>query len=124
MILTNENFNLYAAKHYDMKNSISEEEFLDDLKRIQYIKRLFKRYQENGDLKCRLILNHIIILRNCFGNEVVNMLFFRLSDYIEYLTTFLQYLQIMPKVVCIDGVYLSANSIVIDAEILAELRKI
>ena len=61
------NFLLYAAKHYDNPQCYDTVEFYDDLKRIKYIKRLINRYIEEGDLKERLILNHIIILNNVFG---------------------------------------------------------
>ena len=64
--LTNDNFILYCAKHYI--NPVSDtKEFLEDLARIKYIKKLLTRYRESGDLKERLILNHIIILNNVFG---------------------------------------------------------
>ena len=41
-------------------------EFHEDLNRIKYIKRLFRRYSETGELKERLILNHLIVLYNVF----------------------------------------------------------
>jgi hypothetical protein len=66
MILNDTNFLLYAAKAYDVKKSSGAEEFYEDLKRFQYLKRLFKRNEETDDLKIRLILNHIIVLYNCW----------------------------------------------------------
>ena len=67
MILDEQSFLIYAAKYYDMRKSSGVEEFYDDLKKFQYLKRLFKRYEEDGDLKVRLILNNLIVLYNCFG---------------------------------------------------------
>ena len=44
MELTDDTFLIYAAKHYDNPQCSSHEEFEEDLKRIQYLKRLFNRY--------------------------------------------------------------------------------
>jgi hypothetical protein len=74
--LTEKNLFVYAAKHYDNPGCCNTEEFLDDLRRIKYIKKLITRYIESGDLKERLILNHIIILVNLFGPEVTCRILF------------------------------------------------
>lgn len=67
--LTEENLFLYAAKHY-MNPAFSDvDEFYEDLKRFKYIKRLVNRYLETDKLSERLILNHIIVVFNSFGNE-------------------------------------------------------
>lgn len=59
----------FAAKHYySPKGKIDPEEFYDDLKRFKYIKRLVNRYLETNKLSERLILNHIIVIFNVFGN--------------------------------------------------------
>ena len=77
--LCDENFLIYAAKHYDRPHII-QSEFEDDLKRIKYVKRLLRKYRVDGDCKERLVLNHIIILSNCFGIEAtVNMLFLKVD---------------------------------------------
>ena len=62
--LTNKNFMVYAMKAYNNPNCMDLEEFQEDLKRIKYIKRLFKKYLETGSLRTRLIVNHIIVLYN------------------------------------------------------------
>ncbi len=80
MVLDESTFMLYAAKHYDMKKAASTEEFYDDLKRFQYLKRLFRRYEEFDELKVRLILNHMIVIYNCFGLAGTPMLFLRLEE--------------------------------------------
>ena len=98
--LNEDNFLIYAAKAYDRPNAVMSE-FEEDLNRIKYIKRLIKRYKINGELKERLILNHIIILSNVFGVEAtVRMLFFKLEeeDY-DILKTFLLFLNYMPKTI-------------------------
>ena len=92
------NFLLYAAKHYDNPHCYDTLEFYDDLNRIKYIKRLFNKYQECGDLKERLILNHIIVLCNVFGPQHAGrILFFKLNGFYECLKPFLEILGYMPE---------------------------
>ena len=47
MKLEEDSFLLYAAKYYDIRMAASADEFYDDLKRFQHLKRLFKRYEED-----------------------------------------------------------------------------
>lgn len=124
MILNDSNFILYAAKSYDIKKSASADEFYEELKRFQYLKRLLKRYDESGDLKVRLILNHIIVLYNCFGPETTNMLFFKLREYHNYLKPFIVFLNYMPDTIEYDGIFLRNSDIPLDQQIVDELRKI
>lgn len=78
--LTEENFLIYAARHYHSPRCINAEEFYDDLHRFKYIKRLVNRYNRGGDLAERLVLNHITILLNVFGHEpFLNMLEFKIG---------------------------------------------
>jgi len=69
MKLTKNNLVVYAAKHYYNPSCIDGEEFLEDLKRFKYIKRLINRYYQTGDFAFRLILNHLIVVHNVFGSE-------------------------------------------------------
>ncbi len=97
--LTSENINMFALKHYDNPTCVDEKEFLDDMKRFKYLKRLFRKYDTTKELKVRLILNHIIVLNNVFGVEAATtLLFFKLeSQHWSLLKTFLVYLHIMPE---------------------------
>ena len=65
--LTLENINMFAMKHYDNLTCVDEKEFLDDMKRFKYLKRLFRKYEtsKGKELKERLVINHIIILIMC-----------------------------------------------------------
>ena len=94
--LTENNFLLYCAKKYDNPQALSTEEFLEDLERIKYIKKLITRYLDNGEIRERLILNHIITLKNCFGLELAKILFLKLEDQFKYIKPFLLYLSILP----------------------------
>lgn len=94
--LTEDNFLVYCAKKYDNPQALSTEEFLEDLERIKYIKKLITRYLDNGEIRERLILNHIITLKNCFGLELAKILFLKLEDQFKYVKPFLLYLSILP----------------------------
>lgn len=120
------NFLLFAAKHYDNAQCHDTAEFYDDLKRFKYIKRLFIKYQECGELRERLILNHIIVLYNMFGDETTRMLFFKLDGYYPYLKPFLVLLRRMPDAIHLIGKYdiVYSSDIIMDSRIVEELRKI
>ena len=96
--LTDSNFALYAARHYDNPACFDTDEFNEDLQRFKYLKRLFNQYRETGILKERLILNHLIILVNVFGAEMATqLLMFRLHDYAPILKPFLILLSAWPQ---------------------------
>ena len=78
--LNESNYLLFAIKFYDNPQSVTREDFESDLKRIRYVKRLLKRYQNNGELKVHLILNHLIILFNVFNEAPVPLLFYNLDE--------------------------------------------
>jgi hypothetical protein len=96
------NFLLYAAKCYDNPQCFDTVEFYDDLARFKYIKRLFRRYQETGELKERLIINHIIVIYNVFGVEAsTQMLFLKLREHLPILKPFLVMLGHMPPIITV-----------------------
>jgi len=96
--LTEENFTLYAIKHYDNPACNGIAEFEDDLKRFRYLKRLFRKYTAGKGLKERLIVNHLVVIYNLFGPEAATrMLFFKIEKkYWSQLKTFLVFLSFMP----------------------------
>ena len=123
--LTEKNVIMYAMKHYDNLQCVDIDEFYDDLKRINYIKRLFVRYKNNNDLKERLILNHLIILFNVFPVDVAtNLLFFKIdSDHWSQLKTFLVYLNYMPeKLTFLDNCEILTSDIPLDSHVISILR--
>ena len=63
-------------KYYENPQCLSEQDFHDDLKIIKYLKRLLNRYHLGGELKERLILNHLITLGNVFPIEVLTRILF------------------------------------------------
>lgn len=124
MVLNEDTFTIYAAKCYDMKKAASVDEFYDDLKRFQYLKRLFKRYEETGELKIRLILNHLIVIYNCFGAQATPMLYMKLEEYHTYLTPFVIMLNYLPSRIEYGEKNIISSDIPLDSVIIEELRKI
>ena len=124
--LTNENIMIYAVKAYDKPNCIMSE-FKEDMKRFNYLKRLFFRYRKIGEVKERLILNHLVVLYNVFGPEVTSrILFYRIDerDY-DILKTFLLYLNILPETINgINGKNIKTDEISVDMNIAEILRQI
>lgn len=96
-MITEENFILLAAKNYDNPQCLNIDEFYDDLKKLNYIKKLLNKYKTTGNLKERLILNHLIVLYNCFGPFATEMLFFKLPEYEDCLKPFLLFLNFLPE---------------------------
>ena len=124
--LNDDTFMIYAMKSYDSPKCIMSE-FEEDLKRIKYVKRLIKRYKTTGELKERLILNHIIILSNVFGTRnAVRMLFYRVDEEDHpILKTFLLFLDYMPDVIAgIKGKNIYSGDIKIDLFVGKRLRDI
>jgi hypothetical protein len=125
--LTDDNFLIYAAKYYDTALCCSTDEFLQDLKRLKYIKKLLTRYNEGGELKEQLILNHIIVLNNVFGAEhACRILYLKLSKYFEQIIPFLVLLNILPDKLYNIGndAVINLDVIIMDSKIVDKLRKI
>lgn len=103
--LSEVNFLLYAAKNYDNPSCYDTIEFYEDLNRFKYIKKLIVRFQETGELKERLIINHLIIIYNVFGADAATrMLFVKLEHHLEYIKPFLELMGFLPRVMYGIGV--------------------
>ena len=95
--LNKDNFLLFAIKHYENPTASTQEEFEEDLKRFKYVKRWLKRYHDSGDINSHLLLNHIIIILNCWDDAAIPMFFHKIeSTYWTYLKAFLMYLGRIP----------------------------
>jgi hypothetical protein len=124
--LTSENIMLYAMKIYDRPDCIMSE-FKEDMKRFNYLKRLFRRYRKIGEIKERLVLNHLVVLYNVFGAEAMTrMLFFKMSkDDLPIVKTYLLFLSCMPEIVKgIKGQDILSSDIPVDLKIAEVLREI
>lgn len=115
--LTEDNFVIYAMKHYDNPSCKGLNEFVDDLKRFRYLKRLFRKYKAGNGIKERLIINHIIVIYNLFGQEAsTKMLFFKIDKkQWPQLKSFLIFLNRMPA----DNMMID-----LDTKVLESLREI
>ena len=95
--LNEDTFLLFAIKHYENPHCVTREDFDEDLKRFKYLKRLLKRYVRGGQLRIHLIINHLIILYNVFGEAATPLLFYKLErEYWCILKTILLYLNKYP----------------------------
>jgi len=122
-LLNENNFLVYAMHHYDNPQCHSIQEFEEDLKKFLYLKKLLSRYKKDDELRERLILNHIIVLYNVFGDAATNMLFYKIdSSCWDTLITFLVYLERMPEIVPNYGIKLS--DVKLDEKVIITLRKI
>ena len=125
--LNEENFILYAMKNYENNQCLSEKDFNNDLKFYKYLRRLLNRYENGGDIKVRLILNHLIMLTNVFPvYATTRMLFFKMPEkYWSVLKTFLIFLKYMPETVeSVNGKKIISSNILIDMKVAEQLRKV
>jgi hypothetical protein len=96
--LNEDNFLIFAIKHYENPQAVTKEDFEKDLNHFKYIKRLLKRYKKSGELKTHLILNHFIILYNIFGEATTPMLFFKIEkDLWSCIKSFIIFLNRLPE---------------------------
>ena len=125
--LNDDNFLLYSMKHYENPQCLSEKDFLNDLKIFKYIKRLLNKYKITGEIRERLMLNHIIMLSNIFPIDVfVRLLFLKMPKHFwSELKTFMIYLNYMPDVIpSINGTEIISSDIPIDMKIAEKLRDV
>jgi hypothetical protein len=123
--LNEKNFLLYAMKEYDNPQCVQVEEFYDDLKKVKYIKRLFNQYLNEGVLKERLLLNHIIVFYNVFPvRSATRILFLKIEEeFWPILKTFLVYLSYMPEIIdSINGRAILSDDIQLDQGVVDNLR--
>ena len=118
--LNEDNFLLFAIKHYENPQAVTKEDFDRDLNHFKYIKRLLKRYKNSGQLKTHLLLNHFIILYNIFGEATTPMLFFKIEKELwSALKSFIVFLGRFPEYPHSD-----IHDIQVDMLCLTELYKI
>ena len=118
--LNEDNFLLFAIKHYENPQAVTKEDFDKDLNHFKYIKRLLKRYKNTGQLKTHLLLNHFIILYNIFGEATTPMLFFKIEeDLWSSMKSFILFLGRFP-----EYPHSAIHDIKVDMFCLSELYKI
>jgi len=122
--LNEDNFLIYAIKNYQNSGSLGMSDLEDDLNRFKYLKRLLNRYKKSGEMSERLVINHLIVLYNVFGQAATDMLFYKLDkEYWSELKTYLVFLQRMPlETVVSPGI--KETDIPLNNELIKILRKI
>jgi|TARA_R110002012_G_scaffold18506_1_gene67969 hypothetical protein len=118
--LNEKNFLLFAIKYYQNPQAVTREDFDKDLNHFKYIKRLLKRYKNNGELRSHLLINHFIILYNIFGEAATPMLFYKIeTEYWDVVKTFIVFLDRLPEY---PKTYI--HDLELDDECLKELNRI
>ena len=96
--LNEDNYILFAIKHYENPHSVTKEDFFDDLKRFKLIKKILKKYTETEKINIRLLINHFLILYNVFGEATTPLLFYKIdSQYWSLIKTIIIYLGRFPE---------------------------
>ena len=96
--LNKDNFLLFSIQNYNNPTTTTQEEFEEDLKRFKYVKRWLKKYHESGNMNIHLLLNHILIIFNCWGDAAVPLFFYKIEPkYWPYLKSFFVYLNRVPE---------------------------
>ena len=72
--LNSSNFLLFAIKYYQNSSYHTREDFDTDLKMIKYINRLMKKHHVSGELNRHLLMNHLIIIFNCWEDAALPLL--------------------------------------------------
>ena len=119
--LNPENFMFFGMKHYDNPQSVTYDDFLEDMMRFKYLKRLFGRYIKTGALRNHLIINHLIVLFNVFGEAAIPLLIFKIEmEYWAIMKSYLLYLNRLDP----EGGNGILDEIVIAAEVTSQLSKL
>jgi hypothetical protein len=118
--LNEENYIMFAIKHYDNPQAVTQDDFFEDMKRFKWIKRILNKYKNTGELNVHLLINHFMILYNVFGEAATPLLFFKLNKELwSVLKTFILYLERLP-----EYPKTSLNEIPVDTECFKILNSI
>ena len=124
--LNDGNFLIFCAKNYQNPSATTDLEFIQDVRRIKYAKKLISRYRTTGDLKERLILNHLTILNNVFGRTALSrIIWLKMDGYLPEIKPFMIALGILPKYIMhVKGKNHDTDDVPLDLNIVTVLRKI
>lgn len=112
-------------KFYDNPCCSGTDEFFEDVKRFQYVRKSLRRKHSKKVFNFKLTLNHIITLYNLFGTKATEMLFLKIErEYWIYLKPFVIFLNFMPERLSINNENILSSDISMDEEIIAQLREI
>jgi hypothetical protein len=116
--LTEDNFEYFAIRHYDDPNCQGLHEFKEDMQRFKYLNRLLNKYEECGEMRTNLVLNHLVVLYNLFNDAATNLLFYRVAEkHWPILVPFLIYINRLPS-----DIHLSATRSIHDSDIQIDMN--
>ena len=96
--LNENNYIMFAIKHYDNPQAVTQDDFYEDMKRFKWIKRLLNKYRNSGELNIHLLVNHFVILYNVFGEATTPMLFFKIDKELwSAMKAFIMFLNRFPE---------------------------
>lgn len=127
--LTEDNWLSCCASRYDNPGCTGIDEFQADMSRFKYVRKLLTQHARGGELKERLILNHIILLTNVLGAETsVRVLFLKMRDHLPSLMPFLVLLNILPaddvvRAIGHAGEDIRVDEITLDQTVISALRR-
>ena len=122
-VLSEENYIMFAIKHYDNPSCSGEDEFMADLSRIYSIKRILHKYFRDGEPRERMVLNHLIILYNVFGDAATKLILYKLEPSMyPAIKTYMIFIGRLPEHKTVDTE--CVWDVGIDLKIAANLRRI
>ena len=119
-MIDEKNFVKTAMSVYDNPQCVRIEEFESDLARFSIIKKLITRYSEGNDaISERLVLNHLVICFNVFGDTALDLVLYKIErKNWGILFPFLLLLNRMPEDILVK------EPVMLDQNIIEKLRKI
>jgi hypothetical protein len=95
------------------------EEFNEDLNRFSTIRKMVGRYKATNEISTRLLLNHVVVIFNVFGQAAVDMFLYKISR--EHYSIVFPFIKMIDRV---TDKFLLENKIELDQRIIEELRKL
>lgn len=96
--LNEDNYILFAIKHYENPHSVTKEDFFNDLKKFKLIRKLLRKYLADNKINAKLLINHFLMLYNIFGDATTPLLFYKIDiEYWSLVKTVLVYLGRFPE---------------------------
>lgn len=125
MKITDANFDHLAFSAYNNYKCEGISDISADMDRFKYISKAITKYKKDGEIKERLVLNHIIILFNVFGESARDFIFFKIKkDHHPVIITFMAYLHRLPDFVEINGKIVDVTKMKYDAYVAERLQQI
>jgi hypothetical protein len=118
--LNEDNYIIFAIKNYNNPQSVTQDDFFEDMKRFKWIKRILNKYKNTKELNIHLLVNHFMVLYNVFGEATTPLLFFKIDKNLwSILKTFIIYLGRFP-----EYPKSSIHDIPVDIELLKLLKSV